>query len=75
MTDKKYGPLLTDTQLREWQDEVHQIYMNAVRLTEVARRKDARLRRYIRRHYGIGYVDVKKKGDDENADTKTVSRL
>jgi len=66
MTDKKYGPLLTDSQLREWQDKVHQVYMDAVRLTEVARRKDTRLRRYIRRHYGIGYVDVKKKGDEQD---------
>jgi len=61
----KYGPLLTDSQLREWREEVHQVYMDAVRLTEVARRKDARLRRYIRRHYGVGYGDVKQKGDGD----------
>ena len=63
MTDKKYGPLLTDSQLREWQERVHQVYMDAVRRTEMARRKDARLRRYIRRHYGIGYGETKEKGD------------
>ena len=61
----KYGPLLTDSQLREWREEVHQVYMDAVKLTEVARRKDERLRRYIRRHYGVGYDEVKQKGDDD----------
>ena len=60
----KYGPLLTDSQLREWKDKVHQVYMDAVRLTEVARRKDERLRRYIRRHYGAVCGEVKQKGDD-----------
>ena len=60
----KYGPLLTDSQLREWREEVHQVYMDAVRRMEVARRKDERLRRYIRWHYGVGYGDVKQKGDD-----------
>jgi len=62
----KYGPLLTDSQLREWKDKVHQVYMDAVRLTEVARRKDARLRRYIRRHYGVGYGETTQKGDDND---------
>ena len=61
----KYGPLLTDSQLREWKDKVHQVYMDAVRLTEVARRKDARLRRYIRRHYGMNYGETTIKGDDD----------
>ena len=61
----KYGPLLTDSQLREWREEVHQVYMDAVRLTEVARRKDARLRRYIRRHYGMNYGETTMKGDDD----------
>ena len=61
----KYGPLLTDSQLREWRDKVQQVYMDAVRLTEVARRKDERLRRYIRRHYGMNYGEVKGKGDDD----------
>ena len=62
----KTGPLLTDSQLREWKDKVHQVYMDAVRLMEVARRKDARLRRYIKRHYGMSYVNVKKKGDEQD---------
>ena len=61
----KYGPLLTDSQLREWREEVHQVYMDAVRLTEVARRKDARLRRYVRRHYGMNYGETTMKGDDD----------
>ena len=61
----KYGPLLTDSQLREWKDKVHQVYMDAVRLTEVARRKDERLRRYIRRHYGMNYGETTQKGDED----------
>ena len=61
----KYGPLLTDSQLREWREEVHQVYMDAARRIEVARRKDERLRRYIRRHYGVGYGETTMKGDDD----------
>ena len=60
----KFGPLLTDSQLREWRNRVNRAYMDAVELENVAIRKDRRLRRYIRRHYGMNYVDVKKKGDD-----------
>ncbi len=59
MTNKT-GPLLTDSQLREWRDRVNQAYMDAVLLRSKASRMDKRLRRYIRRHYG---TDVKKKGD------------
>jgi len=59
MTDK-IGPLLTDSQLREWQQRVHDTYSAAVQLESKAARKEGRLRRYIRRHYGIGYVKEKK---------------
>jgi len=63
----KYGPLLTDSQLREWQERVHQVYMDAVRRTEMARRKDARLRRYIRRHYGMDFSEIKEKGESDGS--------
>ena len=61
----KYGPLLTDSQLREWREEVHQVYMDAARRTEIARRKDERLRRYIRRHYEMNYGETTMKGDGD----------
>ena len=51
----KAGPLLTDSQLREWKDRVHQAYMDAMLLANIAARKDRRLRRYIRRHHGMNY--------------------
>ena len=54
MTDK-VGPLLTDSQLREWRGRVNQAYLDAIEWEAKAIRMDRRLRRYIRRHYGMNY--------------------
>ena len=61
MSDK-FGPLLTDSQLREWRNRVNQAYMDAKEKEARAVRKDRRLRRYERRHYGMNYG--KGKGDE-----------
>ena len=58
----KIGPLLTDSQLREWRNRVNQAYLDAAEGEARAVRKDKRLRRYIRRHYGINYGETK--GDE-----------
>ena len=58
----KAGPLLTDSQLREWKDRVHQKEMEVVRLNSIIARKNRRLRRYIRRHYGMNYGERTEKG-------------
>jgi len=58
----KFGPLLTDSQLREWRSRVNQAYMDAIEWEAKAIRRDRRLRRYIRRHYGMNYGKIK--GDE-----------
>ena len=55
----KYGPLLTDSQLREWRNKVNRAYMDAIEVEGKAIRKDRRLRRYIRRHHGMNYYEAK----------------
>ena len=65
MTDKA-GPLLTDSQLKEWSEKVHQAYLDVIRANSIAAKKDRRLSRYIRRHYGVNYIKGENDGMGRN---------
>ncbi len=47
------GPLLTDSQLREWRNRIHVAWEEANRAAAKAARKEARLRKYLHRHYKV----------------------